>query len=132
MSVLVFADSSEGKFKKAAFEAVSYGKKVAEQLGTTITAVTMNANNSSELATYGADKIVTVENLKKRLEELKKEKARVEEEKKKLEEKLKKKKKKAKKKKKRKNVEYEYDPEKDVMLIHKKRKRGSTDFDWEE
>ena len=36
MSVLVYADSSEGKFKKTAFEVVSYGKKVAEQLGSMI------------------------------------------------------------------------------------------------
>ena len=32
MSVLVFAAAAEGKFKKTAFEVVSYGKKVAEQL----------------------------------------------------------------------------------------------------
>ena len=60
MSVLVFADSSEGKFKKAAFEVVSYGKKVAEQLSTTVVAVTINAENPSELASYGADKIITI------------------------------------------------------------------------
>ena len=45
MSVLVFADSSEGKFKKSAFEVVSYGKKVAEQLGTVVV-VTINASRS--------------------------------------------------------------------------------------
>ena len=31
MSVLVYANSSDGKFKKSAFEVVSYGKKVAEK-----------------------------------------------------------------------------------------------------
>ena len=60
MSVLVFADSSEGKFKKTAFEVVSYGKKVAEQLGTTIVVLTINATDSSELHAYGAEKIITV------------------------------------------------------------------------
>jgi len=60
MSVLVFAESTEGKFKKTAFEAVSYGKKVAEQLGTNIVALTINASNASELATYGAEKILKV------------------------------------------------------------------------
>jgi len=49
MSVLVFADSSEGKFKKSAFEVVSYGKRVAEQLGTTVAVVTINALYVSEL-----------------------------------------------------------------------------------
>ena len=64
MSVLVFAESPEGKFKKTAFEAVSYGKKVAEQLGTNIVALTINASNTSELATYGAEKILKVSNVK--------------------------------------------------------------------
>ena len=62
MSVLVFADSSEGKFKKTALEVVSYGKKVAEQLGTNVVALTINANDSSELYTYGAEKVVSVSN----------------------------------------------------------------------
>ena len=60
MSVLVYAESSEGKFKKIAFEAVSYGKKVAEQLGTTISVVTINADNTSTLSDYGAEKIIKV------------------------------------------------------------------------
>ena len=58
MSVLVYAESSEGKFKKIAFEAVSYGKKVAEQLGTTISVVTINADNTSTLSDYGAEKVI--------------------------------------------------------------------------
>jgi len=62
MSVLVFADSSEGKFKKSAFEVVSYGKKVAEQLETTIVALTINANDATELYAYGAEKVVTISN----------------------------------------------------------------------
>ncbi len=32
MSILVFAESSEGKFKKSALEVVSYGKKLAEEI----------------------------------------------------------------------------------------------------
>ena len=62
MSVLVFADSSEGKFKKSAFEVVSYGKKVAEQTGSNIVAVTINVADASELYKYGADKVVSVSN----------------------------------------------------------------------
>jgi len=62
MSVLVFADSSEGKFKKAALEVVSYGKKVATQLETNLVAITINANDASELYTYGAAKVVSVSN----------------------------------------------------------------------
>lgn len=62
MSVLVFADSSEGKFKKTAFEVVSYGKKVAEQLGTNVVALTINGGDASELYTYGAEKVIEVKN----------------------------------------------------------------------
>ena len=62
MSVLVFADSSEGKFKKSAFEVVSYGKKVAEQLGSNVVALSINANNIEELYTYGAEKVISVSN----------------------------------------------------------------------
>ena len=62
MSVLVYASSQEGKFKKSAFEVVSYGKKVAEQLGVSCQVVTINANNASELYKYGAELVVTVSN----------------------------------------------------------------------
>jgi electron transfer flavoprotein alpha subunit len=62
MSVLVFADSTEGKFKKTAFEVVSYGKKVAEQLGTSLVTLTINGGDTSELNAYGAENVVEVKN----------------------------------------------------------------------
>ena len=62
MSVLVFADSAGGKFKKSAFEVVSYGRKVAEQLGTNMVALSINSDNNEELYTYGAEKVVTISN----------------------------------------------------------------------
>ena len=60
MSVLVFAESSEGKFKKIALEVTSYGKKIAEELNTNCEVLTINANDTSILANYGADKIIKV------------------------------------------------------------------------
>lgn len=60
MSILIYAESAEGKFKKVAFELASYGKKVAEALGTTVTAVTINAGDVSELSKYGVDKVLKV------------------------------------------------------------------------
>lgn len=60
MSILIYAESAEGKFKKVAFELASYGKKVAESLGTTVTAVTINAGDVSELSKYGVDKVLKV------------------------------------------------------------------------
>lgn len=60
MSILIYAESADGKFKKVAFELASYGKKVAESMGTTVTAVTVNANDVSELAKYGVSKVLKV------------------------------------------------------------------------
>jgi electron transfer flavoprotein alpha subunit len=62
MSILIYAESAEGKFKKVAFELASYAKKVAESLGTTVTAVTINAGDVSELSNYGVDKVLKVHN----------------------------------------------------------------------
>ena len=62
MSILIYAESSEGKFKKVAFELASYAKKVAESLGTTVTAVTINISDASELSKYGVDKVLKVTN----------------------------------------------------------------------
>ena len=62
MSLLIYAESSDGKFKKVAFELASYAKKVSESLGTTVTAVTVNVANVSELAHYGVDKVLKVSN----------------------------------------------------------------------
>ncbi len=62
MSVLVYTESQQGKFKKTAFEVASYAKAVAQQLGTTVTALTLNASDSSELGKYGVDKVLNVSN----------------------------------------------------------------------
>ena len=63
MSILIYAESSsEGKFKKVAFELASYAKKVAESLNTTVTAVTINNADASELSKYGVDKVLKVSN----------------------------------------------------------------------
>jgi electron transfer flavoprotein alpha subunit len=62
MSILIYAESAEGKLKKVAFELASYAKKVAESLGTTVTAVTVNAGDVSELSKYGVDKVLKVNN----------------------------------------------------------------------
>lgn len=60
MSILIYAESAEGKFKKVAFELAAYGKKVAESMGTSVTAVTINAGDTSELGKYGVDKVLKV------------------------------------------------------------------------
>ena len=62
MSVLVYTESEKGNFKKVALEVASYAKAVADLLGTTVTAVTINANITSELGNYGVDKVLNVSN----------------------------------------------------------------------
>jgi len=62
MSVLVYTESDQGKFKKVAFEVASYAKAVANQLGTTVTALTVNVSDTSPLGTYGVDKVLSVSN----------------------------------------------------------------------
>ena len=62
MSILIYAESAEGKFKKVAFELASYAKKIAETTGQTVTAITVNMNDVSELAKYGVDKVLKVTN----------------------------------------------------------------------
>lgn len=62
MSILIYAESAEGKFKKVAFELAAYAKNVATSLGTTVTAVTINVLDVSELSKYGVDKVLKISN----------------------------------------------------------------------
>ncbi len=63
MSVLVYTEHAEGKFKKSSFEVVSYGAAIAQQLGTNLVAISIGNVSSDELnklANYGASKILSV------------------------------------------------------------------------
>jgi electron transfer flavoprotein alpha subunit len=59
--VLVFAEQNNGTFKKAAFEAVNYAAKVAQQSGTEVCALVLGeAADVSVLGNYGAGSIVHI------------------------------------------------------------------------
>jgi electron transfer flavoprotein alpha subunit len=60
MSVLVYIESENGTFKKSALEVASYGKTVADKLGSSVTALTFNLSDTSELGNYGVDKVLNV------------------------------------------------------------------------
>ncbi|MEI8048655.1 MAG: electron transfer flavoprotein subunit alpha/FixB family protein [Bacteroidota bacterium] len=65
MSVLVFLENWDGKFKKLSFELVSYASKVAEMLGDQAIALSIGKVESSELeklANFGASKVLSIEN----------------------------------------------------------------------
>jgi electron transfer flavoprotein alpha subunit len=59
MSVLIFIDTAEGHVKKASLEALTYGAKVAEQLGTTAEGVVLGTvkDDLATLGKYGVKKI---------------------------------------------------------------------------
>ena len=65
MSVLVYTENWDGKFKKLSFELVSYAAGVAKMVGTSVTAVSIGKVDEAELkklGNYGAGKIVNVNN----------------------------------------------------------------------
>jgi electron transfer flavoprotein alpha subunit len=64
MSVLVYTQNWEGKFKKSTFELVSYASKVAQMLNTNLVCITIGPVTEEELrkpGKYGADKIIRLE-----------------------------------------------------------------------
>src|SRR5829696_8808046 len=63
MSVLIFVDHTDGHIKKASHEAMSYGAKIAAQLGTSAEAVVLGAVNDdpAALGQYGVKKVYHVQ-----------------------------------------------------------------------
>jgi electron transfer flavoprotein alpha subunit len=65
MSVLVYTENTEGKFKKSTFELVSFASAVAQKSGSTVTAVSIGDVDDEELrklGNYGVTKILNVKN----------------------------------------------------------------------
>jgi len=64
MSVLIYIENTNGKFKKSVFEAVSYARETADLLSTDLSAISIGSVEPEELAkigTYGAMKVLTVD-----------------------------------------------------------------------
>ena len=65
MSVLVFTENWDGKFKKLSFELVSYASKIAEMLNTQTVVLSIGDVQEDELkklGNYAADKVISVNN----------------------------------------------------------------------
>src|SRR5690606_31044742 len=60
MSILVYTESENGKFKKSALEVASYARGIADKLNKQVVALTFNAKDSSILGNYGVDKVIEV------------------------------------------------------------------------
>ncbi len=60
--VLIFAENNKGQFKKAAFEAVTYGYKTAQMMGSECAVLTLgHVENAGMLGEYGAQKVYNIE-----------------------------------------------------------------------
>ncbi|MEL7533511.1 MAG: electron transfer flavoprotein subunit alpha/FixB family protein [Bacteroidota bacterium] len=62
-NVLLFAEQSEGSFKKAVLEAATYGYDMAQKMGVSLEAVVVGPADAAEiqkLGTYGVSKVYTV------------------------------------------------------------------------
>ena len=62
MGVLVYAESENNIIKKSALEAVSYGKALAEKIGSRLNCVVINCSEPNILKQYGTDKIFNITN----------------------------------------------------------------------
>ncbi|HMU47763.1 MAG TPA: electron transfer flavoprotein subunit alpha/FixB family protein [Chitinophagaceae bacterium] len=64
MSVLIFIDVAEGHVKKASLEAMTYGAKIAEQMGTSAEGIILGniSEDAAALGKYGVKKIHHVKN----------------------------------------------------------------------
>ena len=62
MGVLVYLESEENKFKTTAYEALSYGKALADKMGVKVSGLIVNCSDTDSLKKYGADKIITIDN----------------------------------------------------------------------
>jgi len=63
MSVLVYTENWDGKFKKISFELISYAHEIAKKLNTSVIALSIgNVENDElkKLGTYGASKVLSV------------------------------------------------------------------------
>ncbi len=63
MSILVYTENWDGKFKKFSFELVSYAASVAKQMGSSVTALSIGQVSDEELkklSVYGANKVLSV------------------------------------------------------------------------
>lgn len=64
MSVLVYIENSDGKFRKSAFEIISYASAVAQQIGKPLVALSIGKVAADELAKagqYGATKVLNAD-----------------------------------------------------------------------
>jgi len=63
MSVLTIIENWDGNFKKTSFESVSYGKHIADKLGSKLFVITFGGEDLDKIKSYGGDKIFNISNI---------------------------------------------------------------------
>jgi len=58
MSVIIYAESENGKIKKSAFELASYGYEIASEMNVPLIAVTFDLEGVDSLGVYGVEKVI--------------------------------------------------------------------------
>ena len=57
MSVIIYSESENGKFKKSAFELASYGRALADKLGLSLIAISINNNEVDPISNFDEKKL---------------------------------------------------------------------------
>ncbi len=60
MSILIYTESENGKFKKSALELSSYGRAIADQLGVELIAASFNHSDPQTLGIYGVERVIQI------------------------------------------------------------------------
>lgn len=61
MSVIVFVEIDNQQYKKSSLEAISYGKKIAQTMGISCIALSLDTlSDMATLGTYGADRVISL------------------------------------------------------------------------
>ena len=58
MSIIIYAESENGKIKKLAYELASYGRAIADKMNFELIAVTFNLEEEETLGKYGVEKVI--------------------------------------------------------------------------
>ena len=58
MSIIIYAESENGKIKKSAYELASYGRAIADKMNFELIAVTFNLEEEEALGKYGVEKVI--------------------------------------------------------------------------
>ncbi len=62
MAVLVYIESENNNFKKSSYEALSYGKALAEMMKKSLCGIVFNCSDFESLKAFGVDKILNIDN----------------------------------------------------------------------